>query len=223
MKIHTSHRAGRTTHKTFTPSDATASRRVEVQSRSDLFMPDGIGLDYEGLDNPFGVGARARRKNAIPEGYGFTRTEAEHGEPYSLRVAHALALLDPNCDDVTWTKRRLEPLAHAARRYPALSFDFLYIAELWSSGALVKKPARYWDAPDPATGQTRRAAFGAHWVAMSKQRYLDTSHCIGTIYFDAEKALLAGCRAPEISIEGDQLSYYFPEWRVMRDDPDNMT
>jgi len=129
-----------------------------------------------------------------------------------------LALLSPDCDDATWKERRLRPLAHAARKYPDLSFDFLYIAELWSSGALVNRPARYWDAPDPATGRTRRAAFGALWVAMSKERYLDTSHCIGTIYFDAEEVALTGRQVPKISVEYDQLNYYFPEWRVMRDD-----
>ncbi|MDR7297415.1 hypothetical protein J2X16_002764 [Pelomonas aquatica] len=29
---------------------------------------------------------------------------------------------------------------------------------------------------------------------------------------------LTGRQVPEISIEYDQLYYYFPEWRVMRDD-----
>lgn len=218
MSRSTSRRQSKATHLSLTAAASTTLRSVPAQARPDLFLPASVGTHYDGLDNPFGVGACRRRQKAIPEGYGFTPFEAEYG-PSPIRVAHALALLSPDCDDATWTTRRLMPLAHAARRYPALAFDFLYIAELWSSGALVRQPAQYWDTPDPTTGQTRRAVFGAHWVAMSKRRYLDTSHCIGTIYFDAEKAALAGRRAPELSIEYDQLSYYFPEWRVARDEP----
>ncbi len=198
------------------------SRSAGKQTKLDLFTGPSE-TDYMGIENPFGIGAHHRRKNAVPEGYGFSRLEAQFGQPSSLRVASALSLLDPDCDDDTWKHRRLTPLVHAARRYPELAFDFLYIGSLWSSGELVMQPARYWNKPDPATGRTRREAFDTHWMATLKNPYLDTADAISTIYFDAEEVALAGRAVPQLSIEYDKLYHYHPEWRHVRSQSDCLT
>jgi hypothetical protein len=222
MTYRTSRRAHRAARSSSTPAAATAAIRPTSAEPKDIFVPDDAGLDYYGMDDPLRrYPNRTGRRTVIPEGYGFSRSEASAGHPLTFRVAHALALLSPDCDHATWKERRLLPLAHAARRYPEFASDFLYLAKRWSSGALMRKAAAYWDTPDPDTGATRRAVFADLWVSISMRRHLARDHCIGTIYFDAEEVALKTGHAIDIDVEYDQLAYYFADWRFQRDDPDD--
>lgn len=222
MTHRTSPRSRRPARSSSRPIADTSAIRPTYVKHKDIFVPDDAGSDYHGMDDPLRRYPNPTgRRSIIPEGYGFSRLEASAGHPLTFRVAHALALLSPDCDHVTWIERRLLPLVHAARRYPEFASDFLYLAKRWSSGTLMRKAAAYWDAPDPATGKTRHAVFGDLWVSLSMRRDLAKSNCIGTIYFDAEETALSTGPAVDIDVEYDQLAYYFADWRDQRDDLDD--
>jgi len=222
MTHRTSSRARRPARSSSTPAADTSATRPNSAKHKDIFVPNDAGADYYGIDDPLRCYPnRTGLRTVIPEGYGFSRSEACAGHPFTFRVAHALALLSPDCDHHTWKERRLLPLAHAARRYPEFASDFLYLAKHWSSGALMRRAGAYWDTPDPATGKTRRAVFGELWVSMTMRRELASDHCIGTIYFDAEEVALKTGPASDIDVEYDRLAFYFADWRYQRDELDD--
>lgn len=103
-------------------------------------------------------------------------------------LASALTVLDPDCDEPTWTLRRVAPLARAAKEHSSLSEALCNLAMMWSSGNLQGKQSKAWVTPG-SNGKTGEEYFDVVW-----QRFLteDISNrrvtTLGTIYCDAKEA-----------------------------------
>lgn len=103
------------------------------------------------------------------------------------RLASALTVLDPDCDDYEWKLKRLAPLAKAARENPTSERTLRELARSWSSGELRGYPARAWGTPG-GNGRTGEEVFDEVWARFLKGGYSGRPATVGTIYYDAAAA-----------------------------------
>jgi hypothetical protein len=133
---------------------------------------------------------RSRRPTAANDRFvGRAVEQSAYGPPDLVRLAAALRLLDPDCDEYVWTLHRMAPLARAAEQYLAQAGALKRLARSWSSGALRGVPSRKWHTPG-SNGQTGEQAFEKVWdrfFGESPRGYQAVS--LGTIYHDASLAL----------------------------------
>lgn len=134
------------------------------------------------------------REPVIPSAVEAKATEAEAVfsgvEDVSLNLeslASALAVLDPDCDEPTWTLHRLAPMARAARAHPAYSNGLRELARSWSSGELQGAPSKAWRKPG-GNGLTGQQYFATVWKRFLSDNYKGKAVNLCTIYFDAKEA-----------------------------------
>lgn len=111
-----------------------------------------------------------------------------YGPPRLSKLAAALKLLTPDCDEATWKLHRLAPMARAAREHPEMEPDLRKLAMDWSSGALRGEACHAWVTPGNTNGMTGEQAFAGQWTRFLKADDTDKPATLGTIYFDAKEA-----------------------------------
>ena len=111
---------------------------------------------------------------------------ARFGPPDLARLASALATLDPDCAEPTWTLKRLAPLANLARHCPELGEELYQLARSWSSGALRGTASKAWVTPG-SNGRTGEDVFDEVWHRFLNGNYSGTPITIRTVYFDARE------------------------------------
>lgn len=126
------------------------------------------------------------------EGYDFSArsntNSADYGAPDLVRLASALATLEPDCDDHEWKFGRIAPLARAANAHPEMAADLKKLGQLWSSGELRGKASMAWVTPGNTNGLTGEEVFESVWQRFLDAPPTDGHTSLGTIFHDAEKA-----------------------------------
>jgi len=122
----------------------------------------------------------------------------EYGEPCLKTLESALAVLDSDCDEVTWKLKRIAPLARAAVKFPDKSEELYQLGKKWSSGELRGTASHAWNTPGKNNGLTGEVAFEKVWHRFLNENPTD-EHIItlGTIYHDA---VLVGWIAPSAKL-----------------------
>lgn len=116
------------------------------------------------------------------EGLGF-------GPPDVKRLASALAVLDPDCDERQWKFEIIAPLARAARDYPEVAQELKQLATEFSSGALRGTPSTSWVTPGNSNKLTGEQAFEGQWKRFFSEPASDENRTgLGTIFHNAELA-----------------------------------
>ncbi len=131
--------------------------------------------------------------------------------PDLKRLASALKVLDPDCDEKTWKLDIIAALAHAAANFPEHSKDLYQTGKNFSSGELRGKPSVAWSTPGKSNGLTGEEAFEIEWNRFFNSSYSGRVTTLNTIYY---KARQAGWKAPKeeftavnddvIKAEGDE-------------------
>lgn len=103
------------------------------------------------------------------------------------KLASALKVLDPDCDDETWKLHRIAPLGLAARQNPEQAEALKILARRWSSGELQGKPAKAWTTPGNTNGMTGEQVFDTVWDRFIKEDHTNPV-TIATIYKNAMEA-----------------------------------
>jgi P4 family phage/plasmid primase-like protien len=112
-------------------------------------------------------------------------TPSSYGPPDLVKLASALKVLDPDCDDGTWKLHRLAPMARTAREHPAHADQLLALARSWSSGELRGAACAAWKTPGTSNGVTGAVEFDRAWSRFLRDGYSGQSTSLGTIYHDA--------------------------------------
>ncbi len=112
----------------------------------------------------------------------------DYGPVNLNKLASALKVLDPDCDEATWKLHRLAPMAREARAHPQIEPEVRKLARDWSSGALQGKASKAWVIPGNSNGLTGEQAFDSQWTRFVKAADNDRAATLGTIYFDAKSA-----------------------------------
>lgn len=120
--------------------------------------------------------------------------ERERGEeepkvyaPDLNRLASALAVLDPDCDEFTWKFKRLAPMANNARMFPDYEDDLRKLAIAWSRGDLQDKPSKAW-VTQGGNGKSGKQVFNSVWARFYNGTFSGRPSTLGTIYFEARAA-----------------------------------
>lgn len=102
------------------------------------------------------------------------------------KLASALCVLSPDCDEPTWSLKFIAPMAHAARENPQYALDLCNLARNWSNGSLRGLACKAWTTPGGG-GFTGEQYFEKQW-----KRFLNDNFAggctLGTVYFHAKKA-----------------------------------
>ena len=112
----------------------------------------------------------------------------KYGLPNLGKLASAMVLHDPDCDEATWKLKRLAPLAMAARNHPELATALYELARSWSSGKLSGKASKAWATPGSTNGLTGAQVFDQVWKRFLEDTYTGKHATLGTIYHDAKEA-----------------------------------
>ncbi len=113
---------------------------------------------------------------------------SSYGPPDLSRLASALAVLDPDCDERTWKLARIAPLARAANTFPDISEALYELAKSWSSGELGGVASKAWGAPGASNGRTGEQEFDSVWQRFLADNYTGTETTLGTVYHAAREA-----------------------------------
>lgn len=108
--------------------------------------------------------------------------------PNIAKLTAALRELDPDCDEPTWTLRRIAPLAAAARETSTLAVPLEELARSWSSGALRGKSSSKWATPSQSSGRSGKEVFSEVWARFRDSNDGRERTTLATIFFDAKKA-----------------------------------
>jgi P4 family phage/plasmid primase-like protien len=109
-----------------------------------------------------------------------------YGPPDLAGLASSLKLLDPDCEESTWSLRRIAPLAREAREHPGFAAGLYALARTWSSGELRGQPSTKWQKASTAGGKSGAEVFDATWARFLKEEVKGTETTLGTIYHDAK-------------------------------------
>ena len=102
-----------------------------------------------------------------------TKADSAQSEvPDLKRLASALKVLDPDCEEDIWKLKRLAPMAKAAAEHPELADQLRELARDWSSGELAGKPSVAWSTPGKSNGLTGEAALEIEWDRFNKCVFL---------------------------------------------------
>ena len=124
-----------------------------------------------------------------------TKADSAQSEvPDLKRLASALKVLDPDCEEDIWKLKRLAPMAKAAAEHPELADQLRELARDWSSGELAGKPSVAWSTPGKSNGLTGEAALEIEWDRFNKSIYTGKATTLNTIYYDAMEV---GWNAPK--------------------------
>jgi hypothetical protein len=165
-------------------------RPVTQKYESAEFIERSVMLDAIAVAHVRLCGAKSLSHPSIATTAADTADEAdapEYGPADLVKLAAALATLDPDCDEETWKLRRLAPLATAARNNPELGTELQELARSWSSGELRGKASQAWTTPG-GDGLTGEEAFDEVWKRFFSGTYTGTPVTLGTIYHDAKQA-----------------------------------
>ncbi len=111
------------------------------------------------------------------------------GPPDVKRLASALAVLEPDCDEREWKFEIIAPLARAARDYPKVAEELKQLAISFSSGALRGTPSLAWVTPGATNKLTGEQALEGQWQRFLNEPPSDESRTgLGTIFHNAELA-----------------------------------
>jgi hypothetical protein len=66
----------------------------------------------------------------------------KYGPPDLGKLASAMVMFDPDCDEETWKLKRIAPLAMAARNHPELATALYELGRSWNSGELRGKASK---------------------------------------------------------------------------------
>jgi putative DNA primase/helicase len=111
-----------------------------------------------------------------------------YGPPDLAKLASALEVLDPDCDEATWKLNRIAPLARAAAAHFPLADDLRELARSWSSGELRGEPSHAWTTPGATNGLTGKEAFDQEWRRFLRDDSGGQRTTLGTIYYEALQA-----------------------------------
>ena len=149
-------------------------------------MLDAIVDAYNRLCNT--VTAKPSSRPSIATVTIVRNVDASHYGPPDLdKLASALALHDPDCDEETWKLRRIAPLADTARNYPDYAGDLYELARSWSSGDLRGKPSEAWNTPG-GNGFSGEEVFDDVWLRFLNGEYTGVPVTVATVYYDAMQA-----------------------------------
>ena len=115
--------------------------------------------------------------------------------PDMAKLAAALKVLDPDCDEATWKLECIAPLAREARVHEEVAEELHDLAVAWSSGQLRGVPSRAWTTPGHSNGLTGAEVFEKVWSRFLQDEYSGTPTTLGTIYHAAaevEKVEMSG-------------------------------
>lgn len=101
-----------------------------------------------------------------------------------VKLASALAVLDPDCDEPTWTLHRLAPMARQARDYPELHDELYTLAQSWSSGELGGIASQAWRTAGN-NGKTGEEYFDFVWNRFLTERCSGRPTTLRSIFRDA--------------------------------------
>jgi hypothetical protein len=104
-----------------------------------------------------------------------------------VKLASALFVLDPDCDDETWKLRRIAPLARAANQCPEMADALYVLARSWSSGELRKQESVAWVTPG-GNGKTGEEIFDSVWQRFLIAEYAGVPITLATIFYEAKLA-----------------------------------
>ena len=107
--------------------------------------------------------------------------------PDLARLASALTVLDPDCDERTWKFKRLAPMANTAKIFPEFSDALYQLAVAWSRGDLQATPSKAWVTPG-GNGKSGKQVFNSVWARFFNGSYSGKPATLGTIYFEARAA-----------------------------------
>lgn len=114
------------------------------------------------------------------------------------RLASALSVLDPDCDEYTWKFKRLAPMANTAKAFPEYSEALYRLAIAWSRGDLQNAGSRAWVTPG-SNGKSGKQIFNSVWGRFLNNTFTGRPSTIGTIYHEAKAQ---GWVPPEERFEG---------------------
>lgn len=114
------------------------------------------------------------------------QVDLDHEPPNLLRLASALKVLTPDCDEKTWKMYRLGPLAYEARYYPELHDALYKLARDWSSGELGGISSVKWITPG-CNGLTGKQSFDHVWRRFLTDTYTGKRVSLGSIYWHAKE------------------------------------
>lgn len=115
------------------------------------------------------------------------KNQAQGNQTYAPdlnRLASALAVLDPDCDEYTWKFKRLAPMANTAKMFPDYEEDLRKLAIAWSRGDLHGQPSRAWVTPG-GNGKSGKQIFNSVWARFYNGNFPGRPSTLGTIYFEA--------------------------------------
>lgn len=106
--------------------------------------------------------------------------------PNLLRLASALKVHEPDCDERTWKFHRIAPMANAAHDFPEIADRLYQLTRDWSSGDLRGVPSKKWTTPG-SNGFTGKQLFDREWKRFLTGNYTGRRATLGTIFYHAEK------------------------------------
>ncbi len=113
---------------------------------------------------------------------------ATYESPDLKKLASALVVLSPDCDDFTWKFHRIAVLAALARDHVEMHDQLHGLAKNWSSGQLAGKPSMAWTTPGNTNGRTGAEVFDETWDRFFSKPHSGKPATVGTIYFHAKAA-----------------------------------
>ena len=179
-------------------------REVTLEQAAQTFIAkDEMLAAIDSAHGQLGKPVQAQVKLLIDNAGDAARVQREtFGPPDVQRLASALAVQDPDCDDYTWTFEVIAPMARAARGYPELAGELRQLAVSFSSGELRGKPSTAWATPGTNNKLTGAQAFNGQWLRFLMEPPSDQNRTgLGTIYHNAKQfgwvdsAKLPGTRA----------------------------
>lgn len=162
-------------------------RPVVLQCASDRFIDSAAMLNA--VDRAHQVCCKPPSSPSLPQASPDDSAGApQYGLADLKRLASALKVLDPDCDEETWKLHRIAPLARQASAYPKQTDALQRLTRSWSSGELRGEPSTAWTTPGRSNGETGEAVFDAVWRRFLNDSYGGKQTTLGTLYHDAREA-----------------------------------
>jgi hypothetical protein len=126
-----------------------------------------------------------------------TSCAAENDSLQMDKLASALSVLDPDCEESIWSLRRIAPMVREAKKHPEYAEQLYQLCRDWSSGKLRGVLSHKWVTPG-GNGVAGEDYFDKVWHRFLKSNYAGRPTTIHSIYFDASNA---GWITPEEQFE----------------------